>query len=112
MYHDTQQHKMAAKKLFTEEEVAAHDKEDDCWLVIEKDGVRRVYDTSKYLVRASLQPPPRNLQSHLAVPSRMTIQEAGSYCLMWRGRTAPKNLRTLVIRRTRGNCSKGYTLEI
>jgi hypothetical protein len=39
---------------YTLGEVAAHNKLDDCWLILERDGVQKVYDTTKYNVSSDL----------------------------------------------------------
>lgn len=38
-----------ADKILSEEQVAAHNKEEDCWLIINHEGEDRVYDVTKYL---------------------------------------------------------------
>jgi cytochrome b involved in lipid metabolism len=41
----------AEKKIYTTEEVAVHNKDSDCWIIVgnEKNGGQKVYDVSKYL---------------------------------------------------------------
>ncbi|KAG2441804.1 hypothetical protein HXX76_003415 [Chlamydomonas incerta] len=40
---------MTSPKTFTREEVAKHNTAADCWIVINRNGQRRVFDVSNYL---------------------------------------------------------------
>ena len=41
--------KLKMSKEFSEEEVAKHNNEKDCWIIIGGEGKEKVYDISKYL---------------------------------------------------------------